>query len=85
VGLLKFMKDNGRSRLESSDQADTAWRERVDQYTETTLFGRADSWYMAANVPGKARQMINCPCGIPDYLAQWHEAKQAGYAGFDIR
>ena len=40
---------------------------------------------MAANVPGKARQMINYPLGVPDYLAQWREAKQSGYAGFDIR
>jgi hypothetical protein len=32
VELLKFMKGNGRSRLESSDQADKAWRERIDQY-----------------------------------------------------
>ena len=85
VELLKFMKDNGRSRLESSDQADKAWRERIDQYVETTLFGRADSWYMAANLPGKARQMINYPCGMPDYLAQWREAKQAGYVGFEVR
>ena len=38
VELLKFMKGNGRSRLESSDQADKAWRERIDQYVETTLF-----------------------------------------------
>jgi hypothetical protein len=34
VELLKFMKDNGRSRLESSDQADKAWRERIDQYVK---------------------------------------------------
>ena len=79
------MKDNGRSRIESKDQSDNAWRERIDQYVETTLFGRADSWYMAANVPGKARQMINYPFGIPDYLAQWREARLAGYVGFDIR
>jgi cation diffusion facilitator CzcD-associated flavoprotein CzcO len=85
VELLKFMKDNGRSRLESTDQADKAWRQRIDEYVDATLFGRADSWYMAANVPGKVRQMINYPRGMPDYLAQWREAKEAGYAGFDIR
>jgi len=85
VELLKFMKDNGRSRLESSEQADRTWRARIDEYVEATLFGLADSWYMAANVPGKARQMINYPLGVPDYLAQWREAKQSGYAGFDIR
>ncbi len=29
--------------------------------------------------------MINYPCGMPDYLAQWREAKQAGYVEFNIR
>jgi hypothetical protein len=47
-------------------------------FAQLTLFGRADSWYMAANVPGKAQQMIKYPCGIHDYLAQWREAKQPG-------
>jgi cyclohexanone monooxygenase len=85
VQLLAFMRDNGRKRLESHEQADRSWRERIDEYAAGTLFGRADSWYMAANVPGKARQMINYPAGIPDYLARWAESKGAGYAGFDIR
>jgi cyclohexanone monooxygenase len=85
VQLLAYMRDGGRRRLEAEEQADRAWRARVDDYAAGTLFGRADSWYMAANVPGKARQMINYPAGIPDYLARWQEAKAAGYAGFAIR
>lgn len=84
AGLLKYMKDRGRTRIESTDAADKAWRERVDQYVETTLFVRADSWYMSANIPGKVRQMINYPAGIPDYLERWRESKAAGYAGFSI-
>jgi cyclohexanone monooxygenase len=85
VGLLKYLREQGRTRIESTEAADRAWRKRIDDYAETTLFGRADSWYMSANMPGKARQMINYPMGIPDYLAQWRESEKAGYAGFEIR
>jgi cyclohexanone monooxygenase len=85
VRLLNFLKDNGRTRIESTETADLNWRKRIDDYAAATLFGRADSWYMQANIPGKARQMINYPLGIPDYLAQWREVEKAGYSGFDIR
>jgi cyclohexanone monooxygenase len=84
VQLLVHLRDTDRSRIESTRDADKAWRERVDTYAEATLFGRADSWYMNTNVPGKARQMINYPMGMPDYLDQWRQSKAAGYAGFVI-
>lgn len=83
INLLMYLRDTGSTRIESTEQSDRAWRERIDQYAETTLFGRADSWYMANNIPGKARQMINYPIGMPDYLDQWRLSKEAGYAGFD--
>ena len=37
---------------------------------------------MSANMPGKVRQMINYPRGMPDYLAQWQAARAEGFAGF---
>ncbi len=85
VKLLEYLRSSGRQRIESTREADDAWRKRVDDYASTTLFGRADSWYMAAEVPGKARQMINYPMGMPDFLTQWQEAARAGYSGFDLR
>jgi len=84
VNLLLYLRDSGRTRIESTAQADQAWRDRIDEYAAATLFGRADSWYMAANIPGKTRQMINYPAGMPDYLARWRESKEAGYAGFRL-
>lgn len=82
VSLLKYMRDLGLQRIESSAQADISWRKRIDDFAAGTLFGRAQSWYMASNIPGKAAQMINYPIGMPDYLAQWQQVKTAGYAGF---
>ena len=85
VKLLEYLRDHDRTRIEPTEQADHLWRERVDQYAEATLFGQADSWYMASNIPGKVRQMINYPAGMPDYLAQWRVSQDAGYSGFKIR
>lgn len=81
VELLQYLRRHGRTRIESTAEADGAWRRRIDDYAANTLFGKADSWYMAANIPGKTRQMINYPIGIPDYLEQWRLAKEAGMAG----
>ncbi len=85
VALLQHMHSRGLKRIESSAQADAAWRKRIDDFAAGTLFGRAQSWYMASNIPGKTAQMINYPIGMPDYLEQWAMVKAADYAGFDLR
>ena len=84
IALLEHMRDQGLQRIESSAAADAAWRKRIDDFAAGTLFGRAESWYMANNIPGKVAQMINYPIGMPDYLEQWRSVKRAGYAGFDF-
>ena len=85
VELLEHLRRNGLTRIESSAEADHAWRKRVDDYAAGTLFGRADSWYMSANIPGKTRQMINYPIGMPDFLEQWRQTVERDYAGFVLR
>lgn len=46
-----------------------------------TLFPRADSWYMGANIPGKPRQLLNFP-GVPIYMDQCNAAAAKDYEGF---
>ena len=43
---------------------------------------RAQSWYMGANIPGKKREMLVYPGGLPQYLQKCKECADAGYAGF---
>jgi hypothetical protein len=38
--------------------------------TDMTLLGQADSWWMGANIPGKKREMLNYPGGLPLYEQQ---------------
>jgi len=46
------------------------------------LCSPAQSWYMGANIPGKKREMLVYPGGLPLYLQKCKESANAGYAGF---
>jgi cyclohexanone monooxygenase len=49
-----------------------------------SLFDQADSWYLGANIPGKKRQLLNFPGGVPAYLERLKTLKDKGYEGFEI-
>ena len=84
VALIKYMQDTGHTRFESTEEADRTWRAHVDELAEATLLLRAHSWWTSDNIPGKVRQLINYPGGIPLFLEKWRDSKNAGYAGFKI-
>ena len=58
-----------------------AWTAELAQFAEATLFGRADSWYMGANIPGKPRQLLNHP-STGMYIDRLRDCAARGYAGF---
>jgi cyclohexanone monooxygenase len=47
-----------------------------------TLFPLANSWYMGANVPGKARIFMPYIGGFPAYQKKCAEVAANGYEGF---
>ena len=52
---LSFMAANELDTIEATVDAEDAWVDHVNQLANATLFPRANSWYMGANVPGKPR------------------------------
>ncbi|SFO45850.1 cyclohexanone monooxygenase [Pseudonocardia ammonioxydans] len=84
VETLDHLLRNGHTRIESTPEADRTWSEHVAGLVEPTLFPLAKSWYMGANIPGKAIQSLNYPGGLPSYRQQFADAKAEGYAGFTI-
>ena len=70
--------------VDAQESAEEAWREHVLEVAAATLFPRADSWYVGANVPGKPREMLNYPGGLPQYLQRWKDCAAEGYSGFAI-
>lgn len=84
VAMIDYMIDGGYTRFEATAEADRQWREHTDEIADMTVFPRAKSWYMGANVPGKKRQSLNYPGGLPMYLQKWADVRADGYCGFEI-
>jgi hypothetical protein len=53
----------------------------VAQVGSMTLFPKAESWYMGANIPGKPRQLINFP-SVSGYADLCHDVARHDYRGF---
>lgn len=83
VELLDHLRTNGHRRIESLAEEGVAWTEHLAQLADSTLFGKADSWYMGANVPGKRRQLLNYP-NSDAYLERLRRCAADDYRGFLI-
>jgi cyclohexanone monooxygenase len=54
----------------------------VAETAEGTLFPRADSWYMGANIPGKPRIFFPYAGGVGAYRQRCADTAANGYEGF---
>jgi cation diffusion facilitator CzcD-associated flavoprotein CzcO len=82
VQLLAHLRDSGIERIEADPAAEEAWSRHVEEVGAMTLFAHADSWYLGSNIPGKPRQFLNYPGGLPLYLQLCEMAAGKGYEGF---
>jgi len=57
----------------------------VNEAAEMTLFLKAESWYVGANIPGKKRVFMPYPGGNIEYKKFCDDSVAASYEGFDIR
>jgi cyclohexanone monooxygenase len=79
---LQWLARRGLTCLEATPEAEQAWFEHVDAIGRETLYPRANSWYMGANVPGKPRRVMTYLGGVPAYRERCDAIAAAGYAGF---
>ena len=49
-----------------------------------TLFPRANSWYMGANVPGKPRVFLPYIGGVGVFRQKCDQVAASGYEGFSL-
>jgi cation diffusion facilitator CzcD-associated flavoprotein CzcO len=82
--LLDHVRRRDWTRFEATAPAEEAWRAQVIEMASGTLFPRADSWYVGANIPGKPREMLSFAGGLSTYMAKCNESAERGYEGFTI-
>ncbi len=83
--LLDHMATNGRSVVEAADTAEKEWTDHVRAVGDMTLFPKADSYYIGANVPGKARVFMPYAGGVGPYQQKCAEVAGNGYDGFTLQ
>ncbi|KAF2000009.1 FAD/NAD(P)-binding domain-containing protein [Amniculicola lignicola CBS 123094] len=73
VDALKKLKDEDIKYIDTTREAEETWRQKVTELSDKTLFPKAASWYMGANIPGKRREQLNYAGGIPMYEKECRE------------
>ncbi len=84
VECLTYMRDHGHTRIEPTAEAEAAWRDTCRDIADGTLFPMAKSWYMGANIPGKARECLMYAGGLPAYLEELEASAAKGYEGYRL-
>jgi cyclohexanone monooxygenase len=79
---VRHMRETGETRIEADPATQEAWVAHVRRVADKTLFPRAASWYMGANIPGKPRVFM--PYIGFGYRKKCAEVAAAGYEGFHL-
>jgi cyclohexanone monooxygenase len=84
AGCMAWLRAQGRRTIEATPQAQEAWVGHVNAVADTTLYPHCNSWYLGANVPGKARVFMPY-LGVAPYAAKCEEVVARDYEGFAMR
>jgi cyclohexanone monooxygenase len=82
AGCLAHLGSGGLDRIEASAQAEDSWVRHVNALADATLYPRATSWYVGANIPGKPRVFMPYVGGCGNYRRECEEIVARGYEGF---
>jgi cation diffusion facilitator CzcD-associated flavoprotein CzcO len=81
---IAYVRASGAAAIEATSEAEAGWVQHVADVGSLTLFPQADSWYMGANVPGKARVFLPYIGGVGTYRQICDEIAADSYRGFSL-
>ena len=79
---IEHLRQQGLATIEPSQQAQDDWVDHVNLIASHTLYPKANSWYMGANVPGKPRVFMPYAGGVGEYRKKCAQVATDGYPGF---
>ena len=82
---LAYLRQHGMRTIEATREAQDRWVAHVNAAADKTLFPRANSWFLGANIPGKPRVFMPYVSKIGVYRRECQEAADNGYAGFTLQ
>jgi cation diffusion facilitator CzcD-associated flavoprotein CzcO len=82
--MIKHMRDNGYTRVDVDPDHQDQWARTVKNAIEGTVFTTSDSWYVGANVKGKARGILAYAGGFANYVKACDGVADRNYEGFEF-
>ncbi len=81
---VAHLRATGATTIEATPEAEGAWSDHTAELAELTLFSKASSWYLGANIPGKKRVFMPYVGGVGGYRERCDSIAANGYEGFAI-
>jgi cyclohexanone monooxygenase len=81
---LEHLRETGSTTIEARLEDEDRWVEHVWDLGQQTLYPKANSWYVGANVPGKPRVFMPYVGGLNVYRQRCQTVVDRGYEGFEI-
>ena len=77
-----YVREHRYTRISATPEAEDEWTKHVSEAGAKILRTQANSWFVGANIPGKARVLLTSPDTAPVMRAKRAEVAAKGYAGF---
>ena len=84
VDTLAHLQGRNLEMIEPTREAEDEWIRHVNDVAYKTLYPKAASWYMGANIPGKPRLFMPYIGGVGTYRKKCDEVVANNYAGFSF-
>jgi cyclohexanone monooxygenase len=81
---IAYMRAGGLDVIEPTPEAEERWVAHVSELGNETLYPKANSWYMGANIPGKPRVFLAYIGGVGTYRKHCASVAANGYEGFAL-
>ena len=81
---IAHLEEHDLAYIEPTLEAEERWVEHVNEAANRTLYPKANSWWIGANIPGKPRVFSPYVGGVGNYRKTCDEVVANGYEGFVV-
>ena len=82
---IGYMREREYARIEPTPEAEDAWVKHANELVEGSMLVEANSWFVGANIPGKARAILLYANPAPKFRSKVRDVAAQGYDGFVLR
>jgi cation diffusion facilitator CzcD-associated flavoprotein CzcO len=82
---LDYLRKHHFDSIEPTIEAEDEWVHHVNMVANATLYPTANSWYVGANITGKARVFMPYIGGVPAYRQKCEKVAANAYEGFQCK